>query len=104
MTIREIRGCARCGGNHDGPLEARELTRPFAPPEAFGVTWTHWLPCPTNGEPVMIATEEDAAWAAWWGAFCRYYLSGDDASEQLRVAVRGHFDEWKARLDARRGV
>lgn len=56
LTIGGITGCARCGGNHPGPLEARKLARAFAPPEAGGITWSHWLSCPANGEPILIST------------------------------------------------
>lgn len=45
-------GCARCGGDHDG-LAFKLFTRPFAPPEAGGIAWTHWAPCPTTGDPIM---------------------------------------------------
>lgn len=45
--------CARCGGQHEG-LSFRPLSRP--------TDWTHWAPCPENGEPIMlkIAVPNDA--------------------------------------------
>lgn len=57
-VLKNIRHCARCGGDHEGELVARPLTQPFAPPEAGGIVWSHWLPCPTNGEPIMVRIEE----------------------------------------------
>lgn len=57
LVVSSIARCARCGGEHDGPIEARELVRPFAPPEAAGVVWTHWFPCPANGDPVLVACD-----------------------------------------------
>lgn len=53
MKIRDVSNCARCGGYHK-ELEAKQLTKPFAPEAATPITWTHWATCPTNGEPIMI--------------------------------------------------
>lgn len=52
--------CARCDGDHVGVL-ALPLTQPHSPPEAGGLVWTHWFPCPTNGEPVLVIVEKDYA-------------------------------------------
>lgn len=57
MKIRDIVDCVRCGGFHR-ELEAKPLTKPFAPEEAFPVVWTHWATCPTNLEPIMIVKTE----------------------------------------------
>ena len=46
-----VSGCARCGGNHH--VNWREFTHPVV--DADGTTWTHWTPCPTNGEPILMA-------------------------------------------------
>lgn len=54
LSVRDIVGCSRCGGEHPGPLEAKAFAIPFAPPEA-GLVWTHWVACPTNGDPILIA-------------------------------------------------
>lgn len=54
-----IVGCARCGRDHDG-VEPRKLDRPFAPPEAAPIVWAHWVPCPINGQPIMLSIDEDA--------------------------------------------
>lgn len=40
---------------------AKPLARPFAPPEAGGLAWTHWYPCPTNGDPVLVIVSGHAA-------------------------------------------
>lgn len=53
ITLRNIRFCARCGGDHK-ELAAAPLTQPFEPPEAGGVIWSHWVACPTNGEPILV--------------------------------------------------
>lgn len=50
-TPHRIEHCARCGGTHDN-IRFRPLTRALGIPEA-GITLTHWLSCPTNGEPVL---------------------------------------------------
>lgn len=52
MNNVTIIGCARCGGRHEN-IVLRPLARPFAPPEAGGLEWTHWAPCPTNGDPIL---------------------------------------------------
>lgn len=54
VTLR-IHYCARCGESHEDVV-ARPLTRQ--------VYYTHWAPCPVNGEPMLIVhervkTEED---------------------------------------------
>lgn len=55
----KITNCSRCGGDHDD-LEALELAIPFAPPECAPITWTHWAPCPTNGQPIMVSVRDEA--------------------------------------------
>lgn len=53
-TLRvTMTGCARCGGSHEH-VEVRRMARPFSPAEAGGLAWTHWAPCPTNGDPVLV--------------------------------------------------
>lgn len=51
-----VYSCSRCGFDHDN-VPLLKLTNPFAPPEAMGLEWTHWAPCPTNGEPILIMVE-----------------------------------------------
>jgi hypothetical protein len=48
MTL--VRSCARCGGDHD--VEFKPLTHPVV--DTDGTTWTHWAPCPVNGEPILM--------------------------------------------------
>lgn len=54
MQVRKVISCSRCGHDHV-EIKAEKLERPFAPPEAGGVRWTHWAPCSTNGQPIMFA-------------------------------------------------
>lgn len=42
--------CPRCGGNH-GYV-------PILPLERVADEWSHYALCPTNGQPIMIATSE----------------------------------------------
>lgn len=51
--------CARCG--EDGPRHPdgpKFLFRRFTHPieDADGTVWTHWAPCPVNGDPVLLKT------------------------------------------------
>jgi hypothetical protein len=50
MTV-DLNGCARCAGDGHPRLEFTPLTHPL---EVGGVTLTHWAPCPTNGEPILM--------------------------------------------------
>ena len=45
----DIRKCARCNGDHDD-LEFRPFDLPAR-------KFTHWAPCPTNGEPVLMTAK-----------------------------------------------
>ena len=45
--------CERCSQDHVD-LEFQRLTRPMI----NGETWTHWAPCPTTGEPIMLRVQE----------------------------------------------
>lgn len=60
MRVTNIVNCSRCGADH-AELEATKLERPFAPPEAAPIEWTHFALCPTNGHPILIVTRDDAA-------------------------------------------
>lgn len=48
----DLIGCARCGEDHKEITYTR-LTRPLE----IGSTlvFSHWAPCPVNGEPVMLS-------------------------------------------------
>lgn len=52
----KIKNCARCGGDHD-EVESSVLEHPFMPPEAGGIAWTHWAPCPVNGQPILFVLD-----------------------------------------------
>lgn len=66
MIVRAIEDCARCGGTHDG-VEFQALGRPIevgATPTLVRAvnpipTLTHWAPCPTTGEPILMAVFPD---------------------------------------------
>lgn len=47
----DVSNCARCNGNHTG-LWFTQLTNEM--PDSGGFAWTHWAPCPENGEPVLL--------------------------------------------------
>lgn len=44
----DLVGCARCDGDGHPGLTFTKLTHPC-------LDFTHWAPCPTNGEPIMLA-------------------------------------------------
>jgi hypothetical protein len=50
-VVTNVHGCDRCGDSHE-LVGFRPLTNPC------GVL-THWAPCPTNGEPIMLAIVPD---------------------------------------------
>lgn len=52
--MSSVRHCARCGGDHEN-VGFKPLTKPI-PGNDESVLWTHWAPCPTNGEPILQAT------------------------------------------------
>jgi hypothetical protein len=61
LLIPKVTNCARCQGTHE-LVHATKLTYPMSPRDAIWHTgeqmaWTHWFPCPTNGQPVMVMTE-----------------------------------------------
>jgi len=47
----DVNGCARCHGDGHQLLTFTALTHPL---EIGGETLTHWAPCPTNGEPILL--------------------------------------------------
>lgn len=53
ILIRDIVNCARCGDDHVA-LIATRFERPFAPSDAYPLEWTHWVTCPTNGDPILV--------------------------------------------------
>lgn len=53
LTV-ELYGCARCGRVHP-ELVFEPLTNPVA--LDCEPSLTHWAPCPTNGEPILMRTD-----------------------------------------------
>lgn len=53
-----VRGCARCGGDHDKVL-FRRLSR--GPIKTETGQRTHWAECPVNGEPILLSVEQVTA-------------------------------------------
>ena len=51
LTV-DLKHCARCGGDHE-QLVFRALTQPTHD------GWTHWTPCPANGEPILLKETAD---------------------------------------------
>lgn len=52
----DLTGCARCWGTGHERLTFKPLTHPFELDD--GSTYTHWAPCPANGEPIMMRVTE----------------------------------------------
>ncbi len=55
MTIGTLHGCARCGQTHHN-IVFKRLTIP-----AYDGEWTHWAPCPSTDEPIMLGVLDDSA-------------------------------------------
>lgn len=51
--IIDLDRCGRCGAGHPG-LELRKLSHPAD--TGRGIIFTHWAPCPVNGEPILHAS------------------------------------------------
>jgi hypothetical protein len=49
-----IVGCARCHGEGHEDVVWQPLTHPFEMPD--GDVMTHWAPCPTNGQPILMVS------------------------------------------------
>jgi hypothetical protein len=49
-------GCARCGADGHDDLTYLPLTYPIEFGDAANSVATHWAPCPTNGEPILLCT------------------------------------------------
>jgi hypothetical protein len=54
----DVVGCARCWGDGHKQLEFHRLTHPLV---INDVELSHWAPCPTNGEPILLAFVEKPA-------------------------------------------
>lgn len=51
----DVKRCARCGKDHK-QLSFTSLTSLIR----RGSRYTHWAPCPTNGEPILMIVTVDA--------------------------------------------
>ncbi len=51
MKIEKLANCARCGFDHDKPITFKMLKRPMG-------DFTHWAPCPNNGDPIILKIED----------------------------------------------
>lgn len=55
--VNSITGCARCGGDGHEDIRWEPLTFPVE--DTDGTQWTHWAPCPTNGEPILLTIRDE---------------------------------------------
>lgn len=105
IQLKNIRNCARCYGDHVD-VEAREMCRPFAPAEAGGVAWTHWFPCPYNGEPVLVRQEapteltpierDEPECEPNWGKPSLAVIASDGKGNGCVMHYVGaHLDQWR---------
>jgi hypothetical protein len=53
--VQSITGCARCDGDGHADVTWLPLTHPIE--DSDGV-WTHWAPCPTNGQPILMQVRD----------------------------------------------
>lgn len=53
----DLVGCARCHGDGHKALTFQPLTYPLRPDREHEPPLTHWAPCPTNGEPILMRVE-----------------------------------------------
>jgi hypothetical protein len=53
MLLKKIVSCARCGEVHEN-VETKRLTQPVYKDDSSTVLYSHWAPCPTNGEPILV--------------------------------------------------
>lgn len=61
IYLERLTGCARCDGEGHDQITFYPLTHPVDPSESgCDKQITHWAPCPTNGEPIlMVVTEKE---------------------------------------------
>jgi hypothetical protein len=50
FDLPQLGNCARCKQDHED-LTFEKLEYPH---EVKSEVWTHWAPCPTNGQPIML--------------------------------------------------
>lgn len=55
----DVVGCARCRGDGHEGLTFAALDNPVEIEGKDGmIVLTHWTPCPTNGQPILLAFVE----------------------------------------------
>lgn len=52
VKVEWMVGCSRCRGAGHANVVFQPLTYPLAIPGSAPLT--HWAPCPTNGEPILM--------------------------------------------------
>lgn len=52
IIVPQIKNCARCKGDHSN-VKFKKLTHPIESDDS-NLSDTHWSPCPTNGEPILL--------------------------------------------------
>ena len=50
----DVNGCARCHGEGHKNLTFQPFTHPIETGDE--IIATHWTPCPTTGEPILLMT------------------------------------------------
>lgn len=61
MIIERLEGCARCEGDGHSNITFRRFRLPIVAGE---YVFTHWSPCPTTGEPILLMVTETPVVAA----------------------------------------
>lgn len=51
VIVQDQVGCARCDGDGHPGMEYLKLQRPIVVGE---YEFSHWAPCPTTGEPILL--------------------------------------------------
>lgn len=67
IALADLVGCDRCGENHID-AEALPLT---LPQKSEGILYTHYVLCPTNGEPIFVGFYDEANDDTLWADFRR---------------------------------
>lgn len=49
----DVGSCARCGKDHTA-VTFQPFARPIRKDGDGPVRYTHWAPCPSNGEPILL--------------------------------------------------
>lgn len=56
ITIKKVENCARCKRNHKD-VRFEVFKHPVIAGPMNNDLYTHWAPCPTNGQPILMAIE-----------------------------------------------